>query len=151
MKYFYRTRPRDWPTFWMWLVEQHRSEWVVPGDQIAMRLNDQGTKMCLQFSEDGGMFWIGYPDKWLTHLRARNAVRMALWILCRYWIVGTWCGLRRWVYFRALHVHVASFHPRPLGEGGERSVPASAPTEHMETDTSSVPSQSQTAVERKGE
>lgn len=104
---YYSSRVRDWPTFWMRLSEQKGSEWTVPGDQIKMYADDRGASMVFSFQEDGGQFWIGYPDKWLTSMRARLAVRVALWILWRYWIIGTWCGLRRRIYFRALHVHCA--------------------------------------------
>jgi hypothetical protein len=51
---------------------------------------------------DGFELWLGYRHQWLFTCRAADARRLAWFVLWRWWVVGTWCGLRRWLWYRAL-------------------------------------------------
>jgi hypothetical protein len=54
------------------------------------------------FHEDGGRFWLGTPTEWQFHCHASDALKLARFILWRYWAVGTWFGLKRRIWYWAL-------------------------------------------------
>ena len=51
---------------------------------------------------DGFDLFIGYRDRWLFHCEARHMRRLAWWVLWEWWAKGTWCGLKRRIYYAAL-------------------------------------------------
>jgi hypothetical protein len=71
------------------------------------------------FGDDASSIWISvrYPDepgdggRWLCDLRPVVFRRIALWYLWR-WAYGEWFGLRRWLFYRWLHRHVARMQRR---------------------------------------
>lgn len=78
------------------------------GAQYGARFGDDATSI---------MIWVRYPDdssgegRWLCDLRAPVFRRFALWYLWR-WMYGEWFGLRRRLYYRWLHRHVARMRVR---------------------------------------
>ncbi len=55
----------------------------------------------------GSEIGIGWPSKWHVLLSQPVALRLAWFILWTWWAKGTWCGLKRVIYYRALHRVVA--------------------------------------------
>jgi hypothetical protein len=55
---------------------------------------------------DGFELWLGYPHKWHAFYRSDHARRLAWFILWEWWIKGTWCGLKRNLWYWALHIRV---------------------------------------------
>lgn len=70
---------------------------------------------CINVGDDGFMLWFGGEHEWNYSLQRREARRLAWWILIRWWAWGEWFGLRRWLYYKALHRHVSHF---PSAAGG---------------------------------
>jgi hypothetical protein len=62
------------------------------------------------YCNDGAELWLGYHWKWLAHYDARDARRLAWFILWTWWAKGTWFGLKRWIWYKALHVIVESYN-----------------------------------------
>jgi hypothetical protein len=58
---------------------------------------------------DGMELWFGYTDKWEWHI-GNNEVRMLTkWLIWDWWIKARWLGLRRPVYYWALHSVVSKW------------------------------------------
>ena len=75
-----------------------------PGDWIGWRWQERhGPEYVAYTTNDGFELSIGFPDKWLVQIRHRDMLRLALWYVLRVWVVETWCGLKRWLWYRALH------------------------------------------------
>jgi hypothetical protein len=54
-------------------------------------------------NNDGFELIMGYPEKWCLTINRQTARRLA-WFILWTWMVRTdWFGLRRWLYYRALH------------------------------------------------
>ena len=58
---------------------------------------------------DGHELWIGSWDKWYFHCKAGDARRLAWFVLWTWWAKGTWFGLKRKIWYRALSIIVASY------------------------------------------
>lgn len=85
---------------------------VPPGDQLWFQFGeiDDGRPMfTANTSNDGSELWIAYSHggKWLVHFRHNDARRLARFILWRWWVRGTWCGVRRRIWYWALRRNVA--------------------------------------------
>jgi len=80
-----------------------------PGDHLGFRLRDYGVEggresyYYVGTSNDGFELWLGTNSKWDTFMNAREARRLAWFILWRWWARGTWFGLRRAIWYRLLH------------------------------------------------
>src|SRR5512139_3216821 len=63
-------------------------------------IDDDGKPMHIArtYCNDGFELWLGYRTKWLAHYRAEDARRLAWFILWTWWVKGTWCGLKRWIW-----------------------------------------------------
>ena len=92
-----------------------------PGDHLNKEVMDMGTRKVFYFLNDGMEFWIGYPEKWLTHMRSENALKMAWVILWRYWVCETWFGLRRKIWYWALF-RIVNSYPK-INDLGELAPP----------------------------
>ena len=87
-----------------------------PGDGLVFDFgepNDDGRSLYVaRTGNDGFELWVGYRDQWLFHCWKQDAFRLAWWILWDWWVRATWCGLRRWLWFRALHQVVKRYPGR---------------------------------------
>lgn len=85
-----------------------------PGDQASVHLRDypDGDYYVASVSEDAGTLWLGYRDKYSTLLGRNEALKLARFIVWRWWIRGEWFGLRRRVYFWALRRNIAQWRAR---------------------------------------
>ncbi len=78
-----------------------------PGDGLELRFSDDGLEMYVAtWPNDGGTLAIGTEDHWQIDINFRNALRLAFWIIFRWWIWSKWFGLRRWVWYWALNRQV---------------------------------------------
>jgi hypothetical protein len=86
-----------------------------PGDMLSMDfgdIDDDGRPMLVASTgNDGSELWIGYHDKWLTFFKAKDARRLAWFILWEWWAKATWFGLRRWIWYKSLHRIVQGYYP----------------------------------------
>lgn len=73
--------------------------------------DDDGQPMHIATTDnnDGFELWIGYSHKWLFFTRAEHARKLAWFILWQWWAKGTWFGLKRKLWYWALHVEVSGF------------------------------------------
>ena len=65
---------------------------------------------------DGFELGIGYPHEWLAIIPKSVALRGAWFIIWRWWIRGTWCGLRQVIWYWLLNRRCASYRkgtPQP--------------------------------------
>lgn len=61
-------------------------------------------------SNDGFEIWLGSPGVgWKAFYRMPDALALARFILWDWWIVATWCGLRRKIWYFFLHRVVARY------------------------------------------
>lgn len=70
-----------------------------PGTNLRVEL---GPDYIAEVHNDGFEFWIGTRSEWAWHCKAREARRMAWFILWTWWTRGTWFGLRSWLWYRLL-------------------------------------------------
>ena len=57
---------------------------------------------------DGSELWLGTHDKWYVFYRAEDARRLAWFILWTWWAKSTWFGLKRRLWYWALHTDLRS-------------------------------------------
>ena len=54
------------------------------------------------YNNDGHELWMGTPIGWWGFLSAMEARKLAKFILWDWWIIGTWFGLKRLIWYKAL-------------------------------------------------
>lgn len=83
-----------------------------PGDWLTTEFggaDDDGKPLYhAMVGNDGFDLYVGYrnQDRWLVSFGMRDALHLARFILWTWWVRGTWCGLRRRIWYWALHVKV---------------------------------------------
>jgi hypothetical protein len=78
--------------------------------------SDDGRPMhvATTYNNDGFELWLGYrKGRWHCFFQARDARRLAWWILWRWWFMDTWCGLKRTIWYWALHRRVTAYRCKP--------------------------------------
>ena len=113
---------------WRRLLDLLGSEWCgntgcVPFDKV--ELEGMEYPPVVYVSEDAFTLWIGTEREWMCHMNRKDSLRVAWFVLWRWRIVGEWCGLRRWLYYKVLH-RVTAQHEKEIrallakidGEGG---------------------------------
>lgn len=78
-----------------------------PGDWLAIDFGDMmedGKRIhYARTGNDGYEIWIGSPYiGWKAFFRMPDALTLARFIIWRWWVVGTWCGMRRRIWYAAL-------------------------------------------------
>lgn len=70
---------------------------------------DDGRPMDIATTDnnDGSDLWLGWRSEWHVFYEAKHARRLAWFILWTWWVKGTWCGLKRRIWYWALHIEVA--------------------------------------------
>jgi hypothetical protein len=68
--------------------------------------DDDYERVATTYNNDGFELWLGEPDRWYTFYSAHEARQLAWFVLWDWWIVATWCGLKRAIWYWALHVIV---------------------------------------------
>ncbi len=70
----------------------------------SQRLDFGESAYATTYNNQGHELWIGVDGLgWQMFFRAKDARRLAWFILWHWWIVGTWCGIKRRIYYWALH------------------------------------------------
>lgn len=121
LRYLWRERGRGW-NFWRvtireWLLEDGARQGLggPPNNwqgSATYRDGRHGAEWSARFLDDATDIGIAvkYPDdgesRWKVMIPPKVFRRLALWYLWR-WAYGDWFGLRRLLYFRWLHRHVA--------------------------------------------
>jgi hypothetical protein len=81
-----------------------------PGDWLSMDFGDMDGDKRMHYartSNDGFEIWFGSPGVgWKAFYRMPDALTLARFILWDWWIVSTWCGLRRKIWYHLLHRRV---------------------------------------------
>lgn len=54
-------------------------------------------------NNDGMELWFGYHDKWEWHIGNNEVKALTKWLIWDWWIKARWLGLRRPIYYWALH------------------------------------------------
>jgi hypothetical protein len=80
-----------------------------PGADLGIDLPDG---LIARTLNDGFELWVGTPDRWLWFCRTSTALRLARFAILNWWILGTWCGLRRWLWYKLL-TRQCNRHRRP--------------------------------------
>lgn len=76
----------------------------IPGTEPRLQFGeiDEGKPMftATTYNNDGFELWICYTQgKWLFHCGAKEARQLAWFILWDWWIVSTWCGIKRRIWY----------------------------------------------------
>jgi hypothetical protein len=58
---------------------------------------------------DGFELWFGTPNKWHHHMRAEDVRLLFKYLVWDWYVKARWLGLRRPIYYWALHRHVDRF------------------------------------------
>lgn len=104
----------------------YRTTWVVVRSYDEYRRQvEQGHQdwKCIQVQDDGGTLAMGYYDSMNFYGLSRSELPILFRFLVR-WALTDWLGIRRWLYFRALHSAVYQRKPfscqaiPPKGSGG---------------------------------
>jgi hypothetical protein len=53
---------------------------------------------------DGFELWLGNLYEWHAFYNAKDARRLAWFILWTWWAKGTWFGLKRWLWYKSLRI-----------------------------------------------
>ena len=106
----------SWRTLYRLLGSHACGNTVAPCDWMVMSGGVSEVYPCVNVSEDACTLWAGTPDEWGFHLSRTEARRLAWFVLWRWWIVGEWFGLRRWLWFFALRRMLKQESPTPTPE-----------------------------------
>ncbi len=96
-----------------WLGERRESEINdrPPGSTQHLRFGeielDDGIRPYVATTDvnDGFELWLGTMHEWHVYYRHDQARKLAIFILWDWWFKGTWCGLKRWLWYKALHIN----------------------------------------------
>lgn len=74
-----------------------------PGAECRLDFGEDGTEdLATTYNNDGFELWLGNPGKWYTHYSAKQARRLAFFILWKWWTRATWFGLKRRLWYWGL-------------------------------------------------
>ena len=90
--------------------------------------DDDGSPMLVArtYIDDGMTLWLGYRNQWRLSFSDYDARRLARMILWDWWAWGTWFGLKRWIWYKALHVVVESHKRHAPSNNAVHLTPAAA-------------------------
>jgi len=89
--------------------------------------DDDGKPMQIAttYNNDGCELWLGYRrGRWQGFYRDRHARQLAWFILWTWWAKGTWFGLKRWLWYKTLHIIANSYRQDVSLVEGEAEVGA---------------------------
>lgn len=99
-----------------WIYNRLGDEWgggaSPPGSAQKLEFGeidgDRPMHIAVTYCNDGHDIWLAYNHggKWLAHYDDEYARRLAWFILWDWWAVSTWLGLKRKIWYWALHVIV---------------------------------------------
>lgn len=87
-----------------------------PGDHHRIDFGPDTYPQIAVWNNDGYELWIGMNDRWHTHMPRSQARRLAWFIFTS--DLRIWFGLRRKVWYWALHQRVRHYKSRALSEDG---------------------------------
>lgn len=98
-------------------IQHHGGTPYPPGSTCRLEFgepDDDGRPMNIATTDnnDGFDLWLGYRHEWHVFYPAAEARRLAWFILWTWWIKGTWCGLKRKIWYGALHIKVENMLAR---------------------------------------
>lgn len=83
---------------------------VPPGAECQLNFGaEDAPQIATTYNNDGFELWLGTPHRWHVFYSAKAARRLAWFILWDWWIVSTWYGLKRRIWYWALHHDVQSW------------------------------------------
>ena len=82
----------------------------LPPEANTLRFTDrEGCEKVVASNNDGFEVWLGSPDRWAAHYRAEDIAKITRWLIVEWYIKARWLGLRRPIYYWALHRYVVNF------------------------------------------
>ena len=86
---------------------------VPPGAECRTQFGqlDDGKPMftATTYNNDGYEVWVAYTHGgWLAHFCKNDALQLAKFIVWDWWILATWCGLKRKLWYWSLRKSVAT-------------------------------------------
>lgn len=96
-----------------WIMRTAGRDWCgspdTPARDVSLRIpydEDPSEYRVYTTNNDDFELWIGYQDQWRWHMSRKEALRLAWFIVWTWRIKAEWFGLRRWAYYRGLHMAV---------------------------------------------
>lgn len=80
-----------------------------PSAPTMQRRNEQGSDHVVANNNHGYELWFGTPTTWHHHIDSREARALFWWLLFRWFAQARWFGIRRPLYYWALHHRVAGY------------------------------------------
>lgn len=68
--------------------------------------------MLVAANNDGFELWFGYEDRWTWHMGQRDVRLLTRYLIWDWYAKSRWFGLRRPLYYWALHRHLAAWRKR---------------------------------------
>lgn len=98
---------RDWPHAVMALTGSNWcGDYNDPPFAPTLRYPWEGEERVFANNNDGMELWFGYPDRWTWHIGTEEMKRLTRFLVVDVWLKARWCGLRRPIYYAALHAAV---------------------------------------------
>ena len=100
-----------------------------PGTECVLHFGDvyeetgRYSYVATTYNNDGFELWIGTPNKWHVFYSAKQARRLAWFILWDWWFVSTWFGVKRKIWYWALHLDCERQNISPPVERTSRRTP----------------------------
>ena len=94
---------RDWEHVVMALTGTEWGGDYGPPSAPTLRYPWQGEERVFANKNDGTELWFGYPNRWEWHIGPGEIKRLTRYLIVDYWLKSRWLGLRRPVYYAALH------------------------------------------------
>lgn len=95
-----------------WFSGNPKEHCTPPGSEVWKAFGEEyeeGKRLftATTYNNDGFELWIGYTDgKWIAHFSRNDALELAWIIIWDWWIKSTWFGLKRKIWYWALHQKV---------------------------------------------
>lgn len=94
-----------WSWIYQWLGEGETND-RPPGSTQRLKFDideDGFYQIACTNNNDGFELWLGNPSEWHVFYGAKDARRLAWFILWTWWAKGTWFGLKRKIWYKALN------------------------------------------------
>lgn len=80
---------------------------IPPGSEVKLEFGemdgDKPMYVATTYNNHGAELWIGYAKAgWCFHCWEKDAHKLAWFILWNWWIVSTWCGIKRKLWYWSL-------------------------------------------------
>lgn len=89
--------------------EANTFRYRVGNNKVIPRKDEDSDYQVFASNNDGFELWMGWNNSWYYHLNQSEVWALFKWIAIEWYLKARWLGLRRPLYYWALHRHVEGF------------------------------------------